>query len=720
MPIHDSPPPASWFSCSVLLRRRPSALTACLLLTAAGLSAASAQDMVRSPAGASDALDNSNGASRVVIVGRADDLVGVATSSSEGVISAADLATRPILRPGEIVETIPGVIVTQHSGSGKANQYFLRGFNLDHGTDLATDFEGMPVNMVSHAHGQGYTDLNFLIPELVSDVAYKKGNYYASVGDLGSAGAFSFHYFYDLPAAFVKVEGGDIGYERAVFALSPQVGPGHLLMALELKHDDGPWDHGDDYQKINGVVSYSVGNAQNGASLTALAYHGAWNSTDQVPRRAINEKIIDRFGEIDPSDGGNSQRYGLNGEWHRGTDTEHTQISVWANYYDLDLFSNFTYFLDDPVHGDQFEQKDRRVYLGLNASQSWRFKVFGFDTENTVGLQERTDFIRNGLYHTEDRMRLDTTRQDVIEETRVGPYLENKTTWLPWLRTVAGFRADVFAFQDDDTRDRVSGGQTAAIVSPKFSLILGPWYKTELYLNGGYGFHSNDVRATVGPPIPGVNGTGSATPLVKSRGAEVGLRTTVVPGLQTSVTLWLLDLDSELVFAGDTADNEPSRPSRRWGVEWANFYTPNPWLTLDFDLAYSNARFRDHDPVGPWVPEAIETVLDAGVAVHDLGSGWMKGFYGGLRLRYFGPRTLIEDRSERSKATTLVYLQLGYRFNEHWDVSFDVFNLLDSQDSDIDYYYASRLPGEPAGGVNDFHTHQTEPREFRGGVTYRF
>ena len=215
-------------------------------------------------------------------------------------------------------------------------------------------------------------------------------------------------------------------------------------------------------------------------------------------------------------------------------------------------------------------------------------------------------------------------------------------------------------------------------------------------------------------------GTGGVSPLVKSRGAEVGVRTTAVPGLQSSLTLWLLDLDSELVFDGDSASNEPSRPSRRWGVEWANFYTPKPWLTLDLDFAYSNARFRDRDPVGPWVPEAIETVLDAGVAFHDLGSGWQKGFYGGLRLRFFGPRTLTEDRSERSDPTTLVYLQLGYRFNARWEINFDVFNLLDSQDSDIDYYYTSRLPGEPAAGVSDFHTHQTEPRELRGGVTCRF
>ncbi len=691
-----------------------------LIIAVVGIANAPAQDLIRSSL-APDPAETAEPADRVIVVGRASDILGVATSSSEGVVSAADLATRPIFRPGEVMETIPGVIVTQHSGSGKANQYFLRGFNLDHGTDLATDFEGMPINMPSHAHGQGYTDLNFLIPELVSEVDYKKGNYYAGVGDFGSAGAFSLHYFDVLPGgSFLKVEGGETGYERAVFASSPKIGPGHLLYALELEHNDGPWDRGDNYQKINGVVSYSVGDGLNGASLTALAYHGNFNSTDQVPVRAIEEKIIDRFGEIDPSDGGNSQRYGLNGDWHRGTENETTRVTAYANYYDLDLFSEFTYFLDDPVNGDQFEQKDRRVYLGASASQTWRYKVFGFDTENTVGLQERTDFIRNGLYHTEDRVRLGTTRQDVIDETRVGPYLENKISWLPWLRTVAGFRADVFAFHDNDTSDHVSGGQTAAIVSPKFSLILGPWDKTEFYLNGGFGFHSNDVRATIGPPIPGVAGTGNATPLVKSKGAEFGVRTTAVPGLQSSLTLWILDLDSELVFAGDSADNEPGRPSRRWGVEWANFYTPTPWLTLDLDFAYSNARFTDHDPAGPWVPEAIETVLDAGIAFHDLGLGWQKGFYGGLRLRFFGPRTLIEDRSQRSDPTTLVYLQLGYHFSKAWEVSFDVFNLFDSQDSDIDYYYTSRLPGEPLAGVNDIHTHQTEPRELRGGVTLHF
>ena len=550
-----------------------------------------AQDLVRGSTDA-DAVPETE---RIVVTGRADDLTGVATSSSEGVVSAADLATRPIFRPGEIMETIPGVIVTQHSGSGKANQYFLRGFNLDHGTDLATDFEGMPINMPTHAHGQGYTDLNFLIPELVSEVDYKKGTYYAEVGDFGTAGAFSIHYFDVLPSAFLKVEGGDIGFERAVFAMSPKVGPGHLLFAYEMEHNDGPWDHGDDYQKFNGVLRYSLGDAANGASLTALAYHGDWNSTDQVPDRAIASGLIDRFGEIDPTDGGNSSRYGLNGEWHRGTENEQTKVVTYATYYDLELFSDFDYFLTDPIHGDQFQQKDQRVELGTSASETWHLTLFGFQTEESIGLQERTDFIRTQLNHTQAQVVLDPIRHDHVFETRVGPYLEQKTTWLPFLRTVAGFRADVYNYYDSDYTDRISGGGTQAIVSPKLSVILGPWDKTEFYLNAGEGFHSNDIRGVVGPPIVGNDAPkGSVDPLVKAKGAEVGVRTTAVPNLQSSLTLWVLDLDSELVFDGDAADNEPSGPSRRWGVELANFYTPKPWLTLDLDFAYSNARFRDH------------------------------------------------------------------------------------------------------------------------------
>ena len=575
--------------------------------------------------------------------------------------------------------------------------------------------------MPTNAHGQGYTDLNFIVPELVSEVGYKKGTYYADVGDFGSAGAFSIHYFDALPSSFLLLEGGEVGFERAVLASSPQVGPGHLLYALELEHNNGPWERSDNYQKINGVVSYSVGDGLNGFNVTALAYHGDWNSTDQVPARAIEEKVTDRFGEIDPSDGGASSRYGVNADWHRATENESTRVVAYATYYDLDLFSDFTYFLNDPIHGDQFEQKERRIEIGASASQTWKFKLFGFETENTIGLQERTDFVRLGLFHTEDRVRLSTTREVQVIETRVGPYLENKVTWLPWLRTVAGFRADVYAYHDHDETGAIEGNGTAAIVSPKLSMIFGPWEKTELYLNGGYGFHSNDIRGVVGPAIPGNDAPkNSVSPLVKSEGAEIGARTDVVSDLQTALTLWVLDIDSELVFDGDAADNEPSSPSRRYGVEFANFYTPRKWLTLDLDFAWSHARFRGDIPGGDYIPEAIETTADAGMAVHDLGSGWLRGFYGGLRVRYFGPRSLTQDDRERSKDTTLVYLQLGYRFSQTWEVRFDVFNLLDAQVSDIDYYYVSRLRGEPAAGIAGIVTHPSEPRELRGGVTAHF
>ena len=360
----------------------------------------------------------------------------------------------------------------------------------------------------------------------------------------------------------MKVEGGDIGFERAVFASSPKIGPGHLLYAFELEHNDGPWDHGDDYQKFNGVVRYSVGDGLNGASLAALAYHGDWNSTDQVPERAIQEKIIDRFGEIDPTDGGNSSRYGLNGDWHRGDENEQTRVVAYATYYDLELFSDFDYFLTDPIHGDQFQQKDQRVELGASASQTWKWKPFGIETENTVGLQEAHGFYPPAAQQHQGAGGVEPhpPRSRGRNPGRSVPGKQN--SWLPWFRTVAGFRADVFSYHDTDYTDGLSGSGTNAIVSPKLSLIFGPWYKTELYLNAGYGFHSNDIRGVVGPPIQGSDAPkSSVTPLVKTRGAEVGVRTTAITGLQSSLTLWILDLDSELVFNGDAADNEPSRPS---------------------------------------------------------------------------------------------------------------------------------------------------------------
>jgi hypothetical protein len=662
----------------------------------------------------------------VVVTGRAGDLSGIAESANQGVVSAADLSLRALLRPAEVVEEIPGVIITQHSGSGKANQYFLRGFNLDHGTDLAVSVDDIPVNMPSHAHGQGYADLNFLIPELVQQENYKKGPYYADVGDFGSAGAINLQYYDVLPRGFATLQGGQFGYGRAVLADNAGIGDGNLITALEVEHNDGPWVKGDDERKLDGVLRYTGGDANEGWTVSAMAYHNIWTSTDQIPDRAIigtkgNESdpvgappppaadMISRWGAVDPSDGGETGRYSLDAAWHLDTGNSRINAMAYGLYYNLNLFSDFTYFLVDPVHGDQIEQQDNRFVFGGKLTDQWSHMLLGRESVTIFGLDVRDDQIKNGLFHTEQRARLSITTENDIAETAASPYVENQTRWNDWFRTVLGLRSDATWMDVHNIAGGTSGDRAAQVLSPKVNLIFGPWEATEFYIDFGQGFHSNDARGVVAATDP-------ATPLPRSTGGEVGLRSGIIPNLRSELSFWLLDLQSELVWDGDAGTNEPSGPTRRYGVELANWYTPTKWLTIDADYAWSHARFTDQEPAGDYVPEALVATFDGGVAVHDL-DGALEAWSAGLRLRYFGPRPLTQDGTIQSRATTLLYADLGYRFNQDWSLGFDIFNLLNTQSSDIDYYYASRLPGEKLAGVNDIHTHPSEPREFRISVT---
>ncbi len=465
----------------------------------------------------------------------------------------------------------------------------------------------------------------------------------------------------------------------------------------------------DDYQKLNAVLKFSAGDETDGWSLTAMGYHGTWNSSDQAAQRAF-ARGLPRFGSLDETTGGDSQRYSVLFDWHRGDERSLTKLLLYGSYYDLDLFSNFTYFLDDPVHGDQFEQHDRRVMLGAKLSQQWQHELFGRKSETTVGVQIRHDNIRNGLFRTEETERLESVRYDHVFETSVGFFAEEKTRWTPWLRSSVGVRGDIFRFDTHGIGD--GGNRTAGIVSPKAALIFGPWANTEFYLNGGLGFHSNDARGVTA-------GTNPANPLVRTKGAEIGVRTSVVPGLQSTLTAWTLDIDSELVFVGDAGNTEAGRASRRFGIEFANFYEATPWLTLDADFAWSQARFREKAPEGQRIPGSIETVVSAGATVHDL-PGALHGWFGSVCLRYFGPRDLIENGSARSDSSALVYLQAGYQINERWKATVDVFNLFDSEVNDIDYFYTSRLRGEREEGFDDFHVHPVEPRSVRFTVSTKF
>jgi hypothetical protein len=645
-------------------------------------------------------------------------LVGIADASTQGAITADQVALLPIARPGDVLETIPGLVISQHSGEGKANQYYLRGFNLDHGTDFATTVAGMQINMPTHAHGQGYTDLNFVIPELVSGIQYKKGPYFVEDGDFTTAGSANINYTNTLDKTEVLVEGGSEQYLRGLVMGSPKVGDGHLLYALEGAYNNGPWVNPDDAKKINGVLRYSLGDAQNGFAITGMGYAAKWNSTDQIPLRAVTDGEVPRFGAIDPSDGGQTHRYSLSAEYQSSGPSSTTRVVAYGIVSKLDLFSNFTYFLDDPIHGDQFEQADDRTVYGAKVTHRWMATLGGFHTENEVGFQARFDDIHNiGLYHTEDRVRLSTTRQDKVQQGSAALFFQNETQWSEKFRTILGLRGDLYHYDVVGESDPENSGQvTKGILSPKLSMVFGPFNQTEIYVNAGDGFHSNDGRGATTRVDPGTGDPVSpVTPLARATAAEVGVRSLPLPGWQTTLAFWGLDIASELVFSGDAGTTEPSRASRRYGIEWSNYYRVLPWMTLDADLSVSKARYRDDDPVGDLIPGAIQNVVVGGFSVDNLAN-----FFGSLRVRYFGPRPLIEDGSVNSNASTTLSALVGCQIFGGLKAQVDVFNILNAQVSDIDYYYTSRLPGEPAAGVNDIHFHPTQPRSARLSFVYTF
>jgi hypothetical protein len=637
-------------------------------------------------------------------------LIGVARSASQGAITARQIDSRPMMRPAEVLETVPGVVTTQHSGEGKANQYYLRGFNLDHGTDFATTVAGMPVNLPTHAHGHGYSDLNFLIPELTSGVQFSKGPYFAEHGDFATAGAANIALVNVLARPIARVGGGDQRFGRALVAASRPAGDGHLLGAIELQRNDGPWERPDNLRNVNAVMRFSRGDALNGFSVTAMAYRARWNATDQIPLRAVADGRLGRFGLVDPSDGGRTSRVSGSIEWQRSTAETSTQMSAYGIHYALDLFSNFTYFLDDPVNGDQFQQTDRRVVSGARVTHKRLSRWAGRPLETIFGVEVRNDDIGMvGLYHTRDRRTIATIREDSVLQTSVAAHAQNEIAWTPWLRTLAGVRTDGYRFDVHADFAENGGTRSAGIVSPKAGVIVGPFSKTELYLNAGFGFHSNDARGVTVSVDPSSGArVDRVTPLARARGAEVGLRTTRIPRLHTTLTGWLLDLDSELIFTGDAGTTSASRPSRREGLEWTSYYSPRPWLTIDADVAVSRARFVDVDPAGQQIPGAAGTVASAGVTLDSL-----RNVVATMRWRYFGSRPLAEDNSQRSNATTLTSLSIGYRFTPSVRLSLDLFNVFDAKHSDIDYFYTSRLPGEPLDGIVDRHFHPVSPRTAR-------
>ena len=658
-------------------------------------------------------------AAPVVITGHYDNAVGTSDAASQGVIEAGLLKSRPALRPGEVLEFVPGVIVTQHSGDGKANQYFLRGFNLDHGTDFATSVDGMPVNMPTHAHGQGYSDLNFLLPELVQRIDYRKGPYFAQSGDFASAGAADIVYVKKLDAPFGQLTLGERGYQRGVAGTSFDVAPGvTLLGALELMRNDGPWTLPAGLKRANAVLGLSGGTTARGWSTRLMAYDASWASTDQVPQRLIdagrfNGRPFGRFDAVDPTDGGSTQRSSLSAEWHdQGNDGTRTKIAGYVMRYRLDLNSNFTYALDNPADGDQFKQRDKRTVLGLNASRSTAHTLAGLDAQTDWGLQLRQDRIRLGLFDTVAQRITATTREDRVRETQLGLYGQTALQIHPVLRGIVGVRADRVDNQVTALSLPANGGSASATqLSPKFTLVAGPFAKTEFFLNAGRGLHSNDARGTTIKTDPKTGDPADKVPpLVSSRGYEVGARSELIPGLQSSLAWWKLDFDSELVYVGDAGATEASAASTRRGVEFNNRWTPLPWLLLDADFAWTHARFVN----GDHIPNSVNRVASVAATVRELGP-WSAS----LQWRYLGAGPLLEDNSVRSAPAITTNLRLARKFGNNAELTVDVFNLGNRKVNDIQYFYESQLPGESAP-VADRHVHPAEPRTLRVSLRVAF
>jgi outer membrane receptor for Fe3+-dicitrate len=660
---------------------------------------------------------------KVEVVGHYANAVGTSDAASQGVVGGSILRDLPLLRPGEVLETVPGMVVTQHSGDGKANQYFLRGYNLDHGTDFATTIDDVPANMPTNAHGQGYSDINYLIPELVDRIEYRKGPYYADTGDFSSAGSAAIQYRRILEQNIANLTVGGDGYRRALFAGStPLSGGPTLLGALELTRDDGPWTLRENLQKTNALLRLSRKADAGGWSLDAAYYDAKWNSTDQVPLELIASGQLGRFSALDPTDGGNTGRAILSGEWHSSDEHGFSKVFSYLEHYRLQLWSNLTFFELRPATGDQFEQTENRSLMGGQAVHDWNHKLFGHDSVTELGLQVRHDNIDVGLQNTEARRSFQTVTDNHVSETLSSVYAQNTTTWSTWLRTLVGLRGDRV---DMDMKAYVlpqnSGSASGSKVSPKLSLIMGPWQKTEVFVNAGKGFHSNDARGVIDRVDPTTLAPASAVPaLVGSTGKEIGLRTEYIPGLQSSVALWSLNSDSELVYSADSAigSTSPNGASVRYGVEWNNHMIPNKWLLLDADLAWTHARYATmgaNDTPGDLIANAVSKVALFRVALHNLGP-WSAGW----ETRYIGRYPLAQDGNLTAPSAIVTNLRVQREFTPGVALSLDALDLFNRQYYDIAYQQDYRVSPASAIVPSGVTVHPGEPRQLRLTLRLKF
>ncbi len=722
-------------------RRRLFASAALALLIP--LSAHAEGDGAEAPAAAT-AKSKAPAVSEVVVTAASHvNLLGVADTASQGSITQEELQLRPVYRVGQLLETTPGLVVTVHSGEGKAQQYLVRGFNLDHGTDIANFVDDMPVNRSTNTHGQGYSDANFMLPEVFNGLDFTKGPYHAEVGDFGAVASTHVKMANVIPNQ-VSLSAGALGVYNAFAGGTYKISDtDRIIGGFYLGHVDGPFDHPDNFRKIDAVVRYSHGETDDGYDLTAMYYKGQGSMTTDQPLRAIQQGLISRFGTLDPSDGSYSERMSLSSHFAAKGAGDFGDWNFTANAYAIRwrmfLYNDFTHFLDDPINGDQEKQDESRTTLG-GASTFRLTHSFGkIDTDTSVGVQLRYDDAYVDRRHTDHRTVLNTCSveqddgpaiqiaatngacaADRIHLLDLGPWIENTTHWTSWLRTILGVREEYYHASDDSFISGFSGSKSQTLFQPKASIVLGPWEKTELYFSGGRGFHSDDVRGVFGTvPLEGAL-VGPTPLLAEATGYEVGLRTNLIPKLPIQLAIFQEDFQSELTYNADAGQDEASAPSRRQGIEISAQYKPLPWLEFNTDLAFSKARYKPgFEAFGldtGFIADAPAFIGSFGVLVDNLGP-----WFGGLQWRSLGKYPINDgEENPQDKGYSEFNADIGYKVNPHLKLQLSVFNLTNTKADSAAYFYAARLKGEPAEGINDFQVHPLEPISAVAKVSYVF
>lgn len=638
-------------------------------------------------------------------------------ASSQQFIPDKEIVLQPQGRPAQVLRLIPGFAAVEHSGgAGKADQYFLRGFDADHGTDVAFFLDGMPINLRTHAHGQGYTDLNLIIPETIEGVEAHKGSYLPEYGDFTTAGAVNFKTRDVIKEGIVQSAGGEYSTQRHLLMFSPTRERVRTVLAAEGYYTNGPYRNDNQYYRTNvmGKVTTNL-TGRDELSVQATFLNSKWDGSGEIPLRAVTTGLLDRFGAINPYEGGNTLRTTAHANYHYDTTSGgEAFVNAYGQYSRLDLFTDFTLFLNDPtnVRGDGFAQLDRRAVYGGEIGYKQRVEFLGIPAIGTAGFQVRVDDAHVKLGTQTLRKSTGAIIDSDVLSLSYSPFVKAEVQPLSWARFAGGVRGEVFAF---DVRNRCiacverpSGERSSGIVLPKMSMILGPWARTEWFVNYGEGFHSNDARSAVQ--------AGSA-PLSRARTYEAGLRSRPwgQEGLEFLVTAWRVDLQSELVFAGDQGTTHARGPSRRQGVEVA--VRGQVWgpLSVNGSFTWTHAEFR-HGGAIPLAPK--HTAYGAAMLQ------WPEGLTSQLQATYLGVRPLLEDRSLKSPSWIVFDWSQRYRLpitlpHGRVEVFYFVQNLFDTDWEQAIFAFTSRLRQEPAG-VTDIHFVPGNPRTVLGGIAWYF